>query len=140
MANPNPSKSTRFRPGMSGNPTGRPPLPENLRAINALTGVEVRLVIAKYARMNRTELEAIIQSPETPILEVSIAATFIQAARTGDCARITLLLDRTVGRPLSVDPIDAEEDLERAAYEAMPLAELIKIVKANVPELAAALP
>lgn len=99
MAKKPPPAATRFKPGQSGNPGGRPKLPAALKAIGELTVDEVKRLIAKYARMTKAEVTAAIQNPETPILELNIATIFATGTKSGDYARLAFLLDRTIGKP-----------------------------------------
>jgi hypothetical protein len=135
MANPKPNlppEAGRWKPGQSGNPSGRPPLPPELRDIVALSGQEVRRVIARYARMNRAELQEAIQKPEIPVLDLYIASILAQGIKLGDFARLAFLLDRTVGRAPTEDPAEAEEDEARARLESMPENELIDVVREHL--------
>ncbi len=111
-----------WKPGQSGNPSGRPKLPEHLRAIASLTQDEVTKLVSKYARMTRDELQAAVSSTTTPMLEISIASIFAQAAKHGDFSRLAFLLDRAIGKVKDVQVADDE-------LAGKTTAELLELVK-----------
>lgn len=91
-------KDYRFKPGQSGNPSGRPKLPEHLRFIQSFSGHEVEKIFAKYLRMTKDELQEIVRKDETPMIDLCVAQLIAQAAIHADVARFTMILDRTIGR------------------------------------------
>lgn len=113
MAKPSPPEHTRFKPGQSGNPSGRPKLPPALKAIKELSTSEVKRVIAKYARMSRVQLQDAIKDPNTPIYEITIAAILATSAKNGDFARLAFILDRTIGKPKNEDDGDVNDNDEQ---------------------------
>lgn len=125
---------TRFKPGVSGNPSGGTKLPEELRGIRSLTKLEVTKVISKYARMTADEIELHIEERKIPILELAFCKMFMQSLKHGDYSRIAFLLDRSLGKVKEVEE-DSEEHLEREELKKLSLNELISIVKTNIPEI-----
>ena len=94
-------RSTSFRPGQSGNPTGRPKRPAT---------IEVRRIfrdVATAARKRTQDaidtLAAIMRDPKAP------AAARVSAA--------TALLDRGYGKPPQAIEVSAEPDLSRLSDE-----------------------
>ncbi len=123
-----------WKPGQSGNPGGRAKLPEELRAIKALTQEEVARYVAKYARMGSTELDALVLARSVPMLELAIARIFQEAEAKGDFTRLSFLLDRAIGKVQVVEITDAS----MAALEeisALSTPELIKLVRDKLPAL-----
>lgn len=114
--------SGRWTPGVSGNPTGagagRPPMPEELRKIKALTQGQVKRAISRLLTMPREELERILraakeqqENPQLRLeakdqqalaslnnLEWMIAAVIMKGMTEGDHGRLNFLLDRTIGK------------------------------------------
>jgi len=122
-------KQYAYKPGQSGNITGRPKLPEHLRGIASLTQDEVTKLVSKYARMTREELQAAVASTTTPMVEIAIAAIFAQAAKHGDFARLAFLLDRAIGKVKVVEESDqALQDLAAKSTQ-----ELLELVAAKMP-------
>ncbi len=126
--------ATAWKPGQSGNPTGRPKIPEHLRGILALMPDEVSRMIAKYARMDRAELGLMLETKAMPMLEACIAKIFQESYAKGDFTRLSFLLDRAIGKVPAVQPTDDEA---AALQEIRDLSneELIKLVKEKLPEL-----
>ncbi len=96
-----------FRPGQSGNPTGRPAIPEELRAIKALTKDEVARLFSKFLRANLQELAQTIGNKESPSLDVWLAAGILKGIDYGDFTRLAFMLERVVGKPA----IDGDGDV-----------------------------
>ena len=53
--------------GQSGNPSGRPKLPKNLKAVKEFTTEEIRRIIAKYLRMTIKELQPLMLDKTIPM-------------------------------------------------------------------------
>lgn len=113
-------------PGQSGNPSGRPKLPEELRAIREFTADEIKRVIAKYGRMMAVEVIAMLAEENRgrmPMLDLAIASTLL-AATNGSVAHLSFLLDRAIGKPKEV-----VEDAGDGDVEPMTPQEALKILK-----------
>jgi hypothetical protein len=99
MINENSKKNLKmWKKGESGNPTGRPKLPPELKSIHALSVPEVQKIISKYCRMTMEELLACKQDPKLAALDRMIISGIMQAERHGDYSRLEMLLVRTIGR------------------------------------------
>lgn len=123
-----------WKPGVSGNPGGRPKLPEALRGIHSLSQLEVTKIVSKYARMNHAELVAVTEGRAAPMLELAIAQIFVQSAKYGDHQRLSFLLDRAIGKVPAVDLTDEETEARRE-LQGMTDRELLQLVKDKIPEL-----
>jgi Family of unknown function (DUF5681) len=88
----------QWKPGVSGNPNGRPRIPEHLRNIPSLTADEVNKIISKYTRMSLPELEQVIAEKKAPALEMAICSNLIKSILSGDYANLSFVLDRSVGK------------------------------------------
>lgn len=95
-----------FSPGESGNPDGRPPLPEDLKAARKLNKTELERILNEYIHMSLTEIQRRAGHPETSALEVLVAKVLAEGIKRGDEKRLGFLLDRLVGpvkRSVSVE-------------------------------------
>lgn len=137
---PNSAKNLRmFKPGVSGNPSGRAkkPLPETLRGVDSLTGMEVVKLISKYARMTQDEMAAAVDSKKLSVLELTFVSIFSKSIELGDFSRVSFLLDRCIGKVKDiVEDEDDEYTHEREKLKQLSLSELLELVKAktNLPE------
>lgn len=98
--NPTGKGGTRFLPGKSGNPKGRPKTREDLKAIRLLSADDSKRLVQKVLDMSAHEIRAMVEDPLTPALEIMVAKIVIKAIDEGDPARLNFLFDRTVGKVL----------------------------------------
>jgi hypothetical protein len=84
--------------GQSGNPDGRPAVPEDIKRIRKLTNDEIKEVGSLLLNGKQSELQAMVDSDETPILKKWMANVSIQGLKTGDMTRLDALLNRLVGK------------------------------------------
>ena len=90
MANPNPPKHTQFKPGQSGNPSGK--------RNGGLTVDEVSDLMARFCRLSRDALQAVVQDPKSTMIEITVASILARAAKDGDYSRLEFLLSRSIGK------------------------------------------
>lgn len=107
MANPDPSRASRFKPGQSGNPAGKPK--------GMLTADQVSASIGRLAALTVDELKSKKTDPKTPAIEAIMASILVEAFEKGDFARLESLLSRGVGKVRDVAEVhthnhDAELD------------------------------
>lgn len=137
---PNSLKNLKAWPkGMSGNPGGKPRVPEELRGINSFSQLEITKLISKYGRMTGKEILACQQTedgkpnPDLTVMELAIISIFEKSIENGDCQKLSFLLDRCVGKLDS--PLENEEaDDARAQLQKLSFQELVLFVRENLPE------
>jgi hypothetical protein len=119
MANPTGKGGRRFQPGQSGNPGGRPKTPEHLKKIRELRPEEVKLLLAKYARMTKRELASAAQDDTTPAIELIIASIVVDAIKKSDAQKLNFILDRSIGKVVEKTEIELPEPviIKRASGE-----------------------
>ncbi len=114
-----PPEHTKWKPGQSGNISGRP------RGL--LTVDEIRKMMDRFWRMSADDLLMVLENPKTTMGELMIASVMAKAAKDGDYSRLAFLMDRQVGKvkeeiEQTVRSI-SDEDLDKIPRDA-----LIKLV------------
>lgn len=87
-----------FLPGQSGNPNGRPKIPEDIKKALKLNAFELTRVLNRYLYMNLSELQTDLRRPEATMLELMGGRMVAKAAKDSDTIRATFILDRTIGK------------------------------------------
>ncbi len=87
-----------FKKGQSGNPGGRPKLPEDIKQARRLNQLEVSRVFNRFVNMPLEELKLALNDPDTKSLELMIGKVMINCMKDGDYARFNFILDRMVGK------------------------------------------
>jgi len=126
-----------WKKGQSGNPYGKPKLPEHLRLIKAFTSDEIARYIAKYGRFTIENLILTESDQNAPIIERILARMFREAFEAKpEFALPTLkfLLDRALGKVPDVVFSEPEDDAEREGLRKLTLEELLQLVRKIIPE------
>lgn len=98
MANPTGIGGRKFQKGQSGNPGGRPKMPDHLKG-HYLTNQEMRATLAKYIKMKKDEIYDAALNPDTPVFELWIASGITKGIALGDWTNLRDILDRLCGKP-----------------------------------------
>ena len=64
----------------------------------ALRRDEVEGTIGKFCRLDREQLQKIVQNPKSTMLEIMVASVMAKAAKDGDASTLNFLLDRSTGK------------------------------------------
>lgn len=113
-----PPEHTRWKPGVSPNPGGRPK--------SLLTKDKVKGILGKFADMTLQDLENLVKDPQSKMLEIMVASIMVKAAKDGDFSRLNFILDRSIGRVAA----DAGEE-DRVDTSGMTLEEKIEWLKSR---------
>ena len=93
-----PPEHTRFKPGESGNRSGRPKLTPELKAIKQLTTDELKRIISKHFRTTYEELEKIDKNPKETGLNRLLVSSILRAIKEGDPYKAEALFQRCLGK------------------------------------------
>lgn len=112
-----------WKPGQSGNPSGRPKLPEDLAASKRLSRLEFDRILHKYLFMEAFEVKQVLEEGldqdgrAISMIEMMVAGLLCKAAMEGCTNRMDFVLLRLFGRtgfheplPDSSLPVGAEPD------------------------------
>lgn len=94
-------KGKPIQKGQVLNPTGRPKLPEEIRAMKEASTEQL---ISSYHKFAFVELKEINNNPPINLIEQGVKQTILNFANSGEVDHITKLWDRVLGKPLeSID-------------------------------------
>ena len=85
-----PPDHVKWKPGQSGNPSGRPK--------GILTSDQVRALIGRFWGMTREQLHVVVQDQKSSMGEIMVASIMAKCAKDGDYTRLDGLLNRTIGK------------------------------------------
>jgi hypothetical protein len=97
-----------FKPGQSGNPAGRAPLPPEVRALRTLNQIGFVRIANEMANKTVQELKRDHEGPETPAIRRAMAEQMIKAAE-GATWSFDFLLTRMIGRAPD-EPLKTDEE------------------------------
>ncbi len=95
-----------FKPGVSGNPAGRPKTREDLKQVKLLSQDDVSRIMQKMLDMKIIDLDHMVNDPDTPAMELMIAKIMHKAMIEGDQARLDFLFNRVIGKVLDKKEIE----------------------------------
>jgi hypothetical protein len=100
MANPKPNTThlKRYPKGVSGNPNGRPKIPEDLKKARKLNQIEVGRIINRFMNQSVEFIKNEMEDENTSALEAMIGKIIIEAHKHGDYSRVNFLFDRMIGK------------------------------------------
>lgn len=109
----------RFRKGQSGNPKGRPRVPEDVRQVTLLHRTEFVRLANELMKLDKSELKQRLETKGTPMIELMVGKIIWECVTKGDQQRLEFLLNRLIGRvPMKFNEEDEKNPLESFA-EAM---------------------
>lgn len=98
MARGKKSGGKDFTPGISGNPTGRMPLPPELKEVRRLNKTEFERIANKYLWSTIAQITEAMASPEIPAFERVIVSILFKAIDEGDHAKAEWFAMRLLGK------------------------------------------
>jgi hypothetical protein len=99
MPNKNPSPTTRFKSGQSGNPNGRPKLPDELKDFRKATVKEFKDAVKIILYATEQYANDILNDENESLLNKTLAQGMLACAKSGDVQKLTYYTDRAFGKP-----------------------------------------
>jgi hypothetical protein len=87
-----------FKKGVSPNPKGATPVPEEVRVARKLNKVEFERIANTYFSMTKEQLHKAKEFKETKVLDLIVISIMLKAITTGDHYRLNFLMDRLIGK------------------------------------------
>ena len=87
-----------FPKGVSGNPGGRPKVPEELKVARALTAEQFTELADLILKENLPELSKIAASSTESVLKAYVAKILVNGLRKGDYTALEWVLNRVIGK------------------------------------------
>ena len=98
-----------IKKGEIRNPTGRPKLPEEIRAMKEAS---IEQLIVSYHKFAFTDLKELNSNPPINLIEQGVRQTIANFANSGEVDHISRLWDRVLGKPLeSIDVTSKGESI-----------------------------
>lgn len=88
----------RFKPGQSGNPKGRTPIPEDVKAARKLTSVEFDRAVGRLLFVSRERLEEIANDEKEPVLDSLVARILLKGIKESAKAELNYFVERALGK------------------------------------------
>lgn len=123
-----------WKPGQSGNPSGRQKLPDHVARLKDHSKLHVIEAMAKTMLMTREQLKAHTARPDATMAELLVGSLMIKAIETADPIRTQCLLNYVVGRPTPYEPADAqtiEAEAAQAVLRSVPSSAIIEALRAQ---------
>lgn len=96
--------STSFKKGNKASKgKGRPKMPADVKAARKLSHIEFNRIANRYLYSTEEQIDEALNSPETPMIERMVLAVIKKGIVDGDQMRLTMLLDRTIGKVKEAD-------------------------------------
>lgn len=96
-----------FKKGESGNPNGRPSLPDDVKEAREINKIELERILNKYIHMTFKQIQKVCADDATPVLDLMICKIIGEAIKKGDQVKLGFILDR-----LPVGPVKKTINLD----------------------------
>lgn len=88
----------RFQKGQSGNPAGRTPIPEDVKAARKLTSVEFDRAVGRLLFVSRERLEEIANDETEPVLDSLVARILLKGIKDSSKSELNYFVERALGK------------------------------------------
>jgi hypothetical protein len=110
-------------------------LPPELAKIKCMSPEQFGRLFTKYAAMCRMELETVVDDPATPMIDLTIAAAMVAAAKYGEFGKIQWMIERVIGKSGSIPLAESEEMKEQKTLAKLSDQELLDLTKQTILQL-----
>lgn len=97
MSDEQPKIGGQWKPGQSGNPKGRPRLPEDVKEIREVAKFELERMLQKFSTMTYSDMLKFGANRDQPAMEHCLVSLFLKCILYGDARRMELLMNRRYG-------------------------------------------
>jgi hypothetical protein len=87
-----------YKKGETGNPGGRPALPEDIKVARKLGQIELERLVNRHLFSSIETLKGIAGDTATTGIEAMVANIVLQAVAKGDQQRLDFILNRIIGK------------------------------------------
>jgi len=94
-----PNDDTKFKPGESGNPNGRPRKYVSLLKEQGYKLSEINDSLMALLAMELSELKEVFQNPKATVLERAVAGAIAKSIEKGSLYNIETIITRAMGKP-----------------------------------------
>ncbi len=123
--------SSRWKPGQSGNKSGRPKLPDHLKEIKSVTADEVNRIYSQYWRMPMAQLKALLESNTLTALETTLAMNVMKST-SGDLSHMIAGMDRSIGKVTEKSEVKMESSaVTHEELDEIPREKLMQLLTGN---------
>ncbi|CAB4169746.1 hypothetical protein UFOVP903_9 [uncultured Caudovirales phage] len=91
-------ENAKWKKGQSGNPAGKPPLPEDVKAARKLTAVEFERICANLFTMSTRRLTEVAKNPSTPVLTALVARILEKGLHESSRVELNFFIERFLGK------------------------------------------
>jgi len=96
---PFPNDDTKFKPGESGNPNGRPRKYVSLLKEQGYKSSEINDSLMALLSMDLNELKEVFENPKATVLEKAVAGAIRKSIEKGSLYNIETIITRAMGKP-----------------------------------------
>jgi hypothetical protein len=96
---PFPNDDTKFKPGESGNPNGRPRKYVSLLKEQGYKLSEINDTLMALLSMDMNELKEAFENPKATVLEKAVAGAIRKSIEKGSLYNIETIITRAMGKP-----------------------------------------
>lgn len=123
------NEATRFKPGQSGNPLGKPAFSAEVKALKRQNHEHTEKALHGMALMTVPILQAKLKDPTSTAMEAAIASIILRSVQDGDPGRLSFLWDRMFGKVVErTENLNVNAELDPDEYRALDREALYKLV------------